>query len=44
MSDEEINKIANQISFRLMATNKHPDHMWLVNILKKFYENSSNSA
>jgi|TARA_B110000879_G_scaffold36147_1_gene50036 hypothetical protein len=38
MSDEEINKIANEISFRLIATNKHPDHIWLVDRLKKLLQ------
>jgi len=30
MNEEEIKKLADEISFRLMATNKHPDHEWLV--------------
>jgi len=35
MNEEEINKLADEISFMLMATNKHDDHQWLVNRLKK---------
>jgi hypothetical protein len=30
MNEEEIKKLADEISFRLMATNTHPDHEWLV--------------
>ena len=44
MSEQELIKLADEISFRLVATKKHQDHAWLVDILKKFYENSSNSA
>ena len=32
---EEIKKLADEISFKLMATNKHDDHQWLVDRLKK---------
>ena len=38
MSEKELIKLADEISFRLMATKKHQDYEWLVNILKKFYE------
>ena len=38
MSEEEIKKLADEISFRLMATNKHPDYMWLVDRLKKLLQ------
>lgn len=30
MNEEQINALADEISFRLMATNKHPDHEWLI--------------
>lgn len=33
---EEIKQLADEISFRLMATNKHPDHEWLIEQLKIF--------
>ena len=32
--NEEIEELAKSISFRLMATVKHPDHDWLVEQLK----------
>jgi hypothetical protein len=35
MDKEEINKLADMISFRLMATNKHVDHQWLIEVLTK---------
>ena len=35
MNEEEIKKLADEISFKLMATNKHDDHQWLVDRLKK---------
>jgi len=35
MTKEEINKLADEISFRLMATKKHPDHQWLIEVLTK---------
>ena len=35
MDKEEINKLADEISFRLMATNKHVDHQWLIEVLTK---------
>tara|TARA_B110000285_G_scaffold3418_1_gene3589 strand:+ start:1615 stop:1737 length:123 start_codon:yes stop_codon:yes gene_type:complete len=38
MSDVEIQKLADEISFRLMATTKHPDHIWLVDRLKKLLQ------
>tara|TARA_B100000900_G_C20134883_1_gene535550 strand:+ start:384 stop:545 length:162 start_codon:yes stop_codon:yes gene_type:complete len=34
MNEEQINQLADEISFRLMATNKHVDHEWLVGRLK----------
>ena len=30
MSKEEIKQLAEQISFRLLATRKHPEHEWLI--------------
>jgi|TARA_R100000541_G_scaffold55428_1_gene64311 hypothetical protein len=35
MNEEEINRLADEISFRLMATKEHPDHEWLVGRLRK---------
>ena len=35
MNEEQINALADEISFRLMATNKHTDHDWLVGRLKE---------
>lgn len=35
MNEEEIIKLADEISFKLMATNKHPDHNWLVDRLRR---------
>ena len=35
MNEEEIKKLADEISFRLLATNKHVDHEWLVGRLKE---------
>ena len=32
--DKEIKKIADEISFRLLATKDHPDYEWLVSLLK----------
>jgi len=31
-------KLAEEISFRLLATKKHADHKWLVKKLKSFYK------
>jgi hypothetical protein len=31
-------KLAEEISFRLLATKKHADHRWLVKKLKSFYK------
>jgi len=35
MNEEDIKKLADEISFRLMATNKHPDHQWLIDRLNQ---------
>ena len=34
--EEQIEKIAEEISFRLLATKDHPDYEWLKEILKKW--------
>ena len=34
--EKEIEKLANEISFRLLATKDHPDYEWLKEILKKW--------
>ena len=33
MTKEEISRIADKISFRLLATNQHADYRWLVELL-----------
>lgn len=35
MSKEEIKQLAEEISFRLLATRKHPEHEWLIRRLDK---------
>ena len=35
MKDEDIKKLADKISFKLLATKKHPNHQWLVDLLKQ---------
>ena len=32
---KDVKDIADKISFRLLATNKHPDYEWLVSYLTK---------
>ena len=39
--DKEIEKLANEISFRLLATKDHPDYEWLKEILKKWKNTST---
>jgi hypothetical protein len=34
--NKELEKITDEISFRLLATRKHPDYEWLYNRLKEF--------
>ena len=34
-SKEEIEQLAEEISFRLLATRKHPEHEWLIKRLNK---------
>ena len=36
--NKKIEKIADVISFRLLATRKHPDYNWLEETLKEFKE------
>tara|TARA_B100000780_G_scaffold202897_1_gene143950 strand:- start:800 stop:1123 length:324 start_codon:yes stop_codon:yes gene_type:complete len=43
MNKENRIKLADQISFRLLATRKHEDHSWLVNILKAKKEKTTGS-
>tara|TARA_Y100001937_G_scaffold128370_1_gene204253 strand:- start:420 stop:734 length:315 start_codon:yes stop_codon:yes gene_type:complete len=38
------NKLADEISFRLLATKKHSDYQWLVNKLKPKKENKIKSV
>jgi hypothetical protein len=33
--NEEIKQLAEEISFRLLATRKHPEHEWLIKRLDK---------
>ena len=35
MSKEEIKQLAEEISFRLLATRKDPEHEWLIRRLDK---------
>lgn len=32
---KDVKEIADKISFKLLATNKHPDYEWLVSYLTK---------
>ena len=41
LMDKEIEKIAEEISFRLLATKDHPDYEWLKEQLKKLWKNTS---
>ena len=34
--NKELEKITDEISFRLLGTRKHPDYEWLYNRLKDF--------
>jgi len=36
--DKEVEKIAEEISFRLLATKDHPDYEWLKETLKKLWK------
>ena len=35
MNENEIVKLADKISFKLLATKKHPNHQWLIDLLKQ---------
>ena len=37
MSKEEIEQLAEEISFRLLATRKHLEHQWLIERLNKAF-------
>lgn len=37
-----IDKTAEEISFRLLATTVHPDHEWLKEVLKKLIKDGVN--
>lgn len=39
MNEEEIIKLADTISFRLLATRNHTDYDWLVDTLKQTINN-----
>lgn len=34
MEEKEITKLANEISFKLLATKKHVNYEWLVKLLR----------
>lgn len=38
MSKEEIEQLAEEISFRLLATRKHLEHKWLIERLNKAFK------
>ena len=42
MNETEIIKLANEISFRLMATNKHEDQQWLIEVITKAFKQNKN--
>lgn len=42
MSKEEIKQLAEEISFRLLATRKHPEHEWLIERLDKIINKNQN--
>ena len=39
--EKEIERIADEISFKLLATKNHPDYEWLKEILKELWKNTS---
>ena len=39
MNKKEIEQLAEEISFRLLATRKHPEHKWLTERLNKAFNN-----
>ena len=44
MSDKTITELAEEISFRLLATKKHDDFDWLVETLTEYIEDSIHSS
>ncbi len=42
MSKEEIKQLTEEISFRLLATRKHPEHEWLIERLDKIINKNQN--
>ena len=42
MKHKDIKKLAEEISFRLLATKAHVDFEWLVETLKQFYGKETN--
>ena len=42
MKDKDIKKLAEEISFRLLATKAHVDFEWLVETLKQYYGKETN--
>ena len=42
MSKEELEKLAEEISFRLLATKNHPEYQWLINRLDSIINNKPN--
>jgi|ETNmetMinimDraft_4_1059912.scaffolds.fasta_scaffold333410_1 hypothetical protein len=39
--DKDIKELADEISFRLLATKQHEDYEWLIEILLNFYKNGN---
>lgn len=37
MNEEKIKQLAEEISFRLLATRRHPEHQWLIGRLTKVF-------
>ena len=42
MSNKTITELAEEISFRLLATKKHADFDWLVELLSEYIKNEHN--
>jgi len=42
MSKEEVQQLAEEISFRLLATRKHPEHEWLIKRLGEVINKAEN--
>lgn len=43
MNKEEIKKLAEEISFRLLATKKHSDFNWMVETIENYINQPKNS-